>query len=252
MPFNATPGITNFRVQQQRVAHGGFANLNSMSAAERRAFTGDHDWPDNTNRLRFSEWQQQGQPFPQAVQATLNNAAGLFDEADKPAAQAAIEQYLQDKGLGDIGVKIRAERGPSQWQTMPSGSRYGAPGQSQWHVLFSQEGIRGYPKRLALKTGGRTFVDDRTAPRTRVDRTMWKELQAEAADGRGLTKAEVKAIVEKHANDGRKGVLTKTERNALQRAIDEGLFATSRTAGVAEKVAKGGSLNLLDIKIANT
>jgi hypothetical protein len=135
---------------------------------------------------------------------------------------------------------------------MPSGSRYPRPGASIPYVLFSRPGKAGQPPfRAAEKSGNRTFVEDR-GNKLSVDRDMWSELKTEAADGRGLTKAELKTIVTKHANDGKKGVLSKTERNALLRAIDDGLFATGRTADVARKVADGASLSLLDIKIANT
>lgn len=249
MPFFQNPGIRNFMVQQQRVAHGGFANLNSMSAPERRAFTGDRAWPGTNNDLSVKDWQREGQSFPQPIHATLNNAAALYKGSDNPASVAAIEQYLEDKGLGDIEVKFKSESGPSRWEYMPSGSRYPRAGASIPYVLFVGANANGKPFRSAVKKSDRPFVEDRGS-KLRVDRDMWKELKTEAGDGRGITKKELTAIVDKHANDGRKGQLTKTERASLLRAIDEGLFATRGTAGIAQKVASGGALSLLDIQMA--
>jgi hypothetical protein len=81
-----------------------------------------------------------------------------------------------------------------------------------------------------------------------VDRTMRDELVEAAASGQGITKAELKKIIVKHSNDGPKGLLTITERRALQQAVDQGQFARSGTAGIAEKIASGAGISLLDAR----
>lgn len=81
-----------------------------------------------------------------------------------------------------------------------------------------------------------------------VDREMWRDLVEAAVSGQGITKGELKKIVEAQVNDGPPGVLSAAERNALKRAVDEGHFARSSTADVAERIANGEGVSLLGLR----
>lgn len=81
-----------------------------------------------------------------------------------------------------------------------------------------------------------------------IDRQMYKDLQSAHDTGRGVTKAELKKIVADHANDGPKGLLTKTEQAALAKAVDKGLFATAKTSKEADRLSKGEPISLLGLR----
>lgn len=84
--------------------------------------------------------------------------------------------------------------------------------------------------------------------RASVDRDMWNDLGVAAASGQGITKGELTKIVRDNVEDGPSGVLTKSERAALARAVEEGRFARSSTADIAERIANGQGVSLLGIR----
>ena len=84
--------------------------------------------------------------------------------------------------------------------------------------------------------------------RKSIDRQMYSDLQCAHETGRGVTKAELKKIVADHANDGPKGLLTKTEQAALAKAVDKGLFATAKTSKEADRLSKGEPISLLGLR----
>jgi len=90
--------------------------------------------------------------------------------------------------------------------------------------------------------------EDPPAKKRYVDQQMYKDLQEAADTGRGITKAELKNVVSKHAEDGPKGLLTKTERAALDKAIENDLFATSKGSAAAKQLAEGKPLSIIGIR----
>ena len=92
----------------------------------------------------------------------------------------------------------------------------------------------------ALNGGGN--CPTRTSNKTTkpgADADMWKDLQVASESGRGITKPELKSIVQTHQ---RNGVLNAGQRRALSNAVAAALFARQTPGALAQKLGQGAQL----------
>lgn len=75
---------------------------------------------------------------------------------------------------------------------------------------------------------------------------MDADLDCAAKTGRGITKAELKNVVAKHA-DGQ-GLLSAEEKATLAKHLEKGSFASKSASAAASKLAAGGPLSLVGIR----